>query len=153
MFAHQPVVADVIARLLHQIDALLHVGAGRENLAGGGENRDAHVVAVADRVEHAHQLLARLLVLRIHRRAVDGDRGDIIGDVEADRFEIHCGSPESVMMSASTATPPRGSAMNGLISALVKFACAAAKRDIATSASASASRSAGGRPRAPTSSG
>src|SRR5205085_3316752 len=122
-------------------------------LAGRGEDRDAHIVAVADRVEHAHQLLAGFLVLRVHRRPVDGDRRDMVGDVETDRFEIHGVSPESVTMSASAARPPTGSAMNGLISALAIFAWAAAKRDIATSASASASRSAGGRPRAPASSG
>ena len=56
--AHQPVVADVVARRVHHADTLLEVGAGGERVARAGEDDDAHVVAVAERVEHADQFLA-----------------------------------------------------------------------------------------------
>ena len=82
-------MARVVARLMHQIDTFLDVGAGGKHVAGAGEDDDAHVVAVAERVEQADELLARLPALRVDRRAVEDDGGDAVGNVEAEMFELH----------------------------------------------------------------
>ena len=74
---------------MHQVDPLLEVGAGGEHVAGRREKGDADIVAITDRIEHHDQLLARAPVLRIHGRAIEGDGGDAVGDIEAKLGKVH----------------------------------------------------------------
>ena len=89
-------MADIVAGLVHQVDPLLEVGAGGEHVAGRRENGDADIVAIAYRIEHHDQLLARAPILRIDGRAIEGDGGDTVGDVETELGKIHdlsCAAP------------------------------------------------------------
>jgi hypothetical protein len=87
--AHQPIVADIVAGLVHEVDPLLEVGAGGEHVAGRRENGDADIVAIADRIEHHDQLLARAPVLRVHGRTIEGDGGDAVGDIKTELSKVH----------------------------------------------------------------
>ena len=88
-FAYRAIVFRVVARLVNEIDALLDVGARREHVADAGEDHDAHVVAIAECVEQPDEFLARRAALRIHRRPVEDDGGDVVGNVEAEVFKVH----------------------------------------------------------------
>ena len=82
-------MTGIVARFVHQIDPLLEVGAGGKRAAGRRQDGDADVVTIADRVEDGDQFLARTPVLRVHRRTIEGDRGDAVGDIEAELLKIH----------------------------------------------------------------
>ena len=69
--------------------AALHVGAGREHLAGTREDGHAHVLAVAQGVEDIGHLGIELGVLGIDRRVVHGDDGDAVSDRELDECDFH----------------------------------------------------------------
>ena len=90
IFARQPVVAHIVAGLLHQSDTLLHVGAGRERLAGTDARMMQRTSSRSlERIEQVDRLLARLAVLRVHRRPVERDGRDAVGDIEAIHFVFH----------------------------------------------------------------
>jgi hypothetical protein len=74
-------VPRVITGRLDSGAALLDVRAGTEHLARPGEDRHAHVVAVVERIEHLHDLVADLRVLRVDRRTVHDDRGDVVAEL------------------------------------------------------------------------
>jgi hypothetical protein len=63
---------------------LLHVGAGREHPARPGQDRDANIFAIGQRIEDADHLLAERMILGVHRRAVHDHRGDEILDCQLD---------------------------------------------------------------------
>ena len=88
-FAHAADVLEALALGLAHGLAAADVGAGGEDLAGAGEDRHAHVVAVADDVESLGDLGGELRVLRIDRRRVHGDDGDVILDVDLDEGRGH----------------------------------------------------------------
>ena len=71
-----------------RVGPVLQVGAGGEGLARAGQHDGAHVVGFVQHVEDAHDVVAEGAVLRIHRRAVDGDGGDEVGDLDAQRGEV-----------------------------------------------------------------
>jgi hypothetical protein len=80
-------VARIAARLLQQRGALRQIGARRENLAVARQHDGAHVDLGAEHVEDPDDLFAKLAILRVHRRRCDRQRGDVIGDVDAEAFE------------------------------------------------------------------
>ena len=68
-FAYRTIVFRVVTGLMNEIDTFLDVRACREHVAHAGEDHDADVVAVAERVEQANEFLARGTTLRIHPAA------------------------------------------------------------------------------------
>src|ERR1019366_8951994 len=82
-FAHQAIESPVLAGGVSGGTGL-HVGAGREHLAEPGQDGDAHGVPVGKRIERGDQLLTQLIALRVHRRPVHHDGGDVIphGDLD-----------------------------------------------------------------------
>ena len=108
--AHAAVVLPALAGR-GEPGAALHVGAGREHLAGAREHGHAHVRAVAQGVEDVGHLGIELGVLGIDRRVVHGDDGDAVGDRELDECdvpplrlpELHC---ERAMIAGSRSHAP-----------------------------------------------
>ena len=68
----------------------LHVGAGGKHLARTDQYGNPNIVPVADRVEDLHHLVHETRVLRIYRRMVHRNHGDMIGDGAFDEFGVHC---------------------------------------------------------------
>jgi hypothetical protein len=57
VFTRGAIVPGVVAGRLDDAAALLDIRARAEHLAGSGEYRHAHVVAIVERIEHLHDLV------------------------------------------------------------------------------------------------
>ena len=67
-----------IFALVLGVRAFAHVGPGGEHAAGAGQDNHAHIVAIGHGIESGDQLLPEFGVLRVHRRAIHHDGGDIV---------------------------------------------------------------------------
>src|SRR4051794_1813079 len=101
--AREAVEMPVLAGMLG-IGPLPHIGAGGEHLPRSGQDRDADVVAVGERIEGGDQLLAEFRVLGVDRGPVHHHGGDVIlhGELHG---SCHPGVPRLVfLLTASYAT-------------------------------------------------
>ncbi len=83
------VISPLIALMQDQVDALAAVGARAAflNSTLSGRDADTHVVPIVERIEDRHHLVAKLRVLRIHRRTIHNDRSDVVLHVDFDELE------------------------------------------------------------------
>jgi hypothetical protein len=67
---------------LRRIRTVLQIGAAAKHLAVAGQDRNAHVAALGNLVEHCDDTIAHCTIERIHRRTVQRHDCDVVGYFE-----------------------------------------------------------------------